>query len=221
MPKERENYVTDASGDQCHPAFGMARVSRVHAHPGEVLFQSDVRHGEYIMVTISEATRRRELSRDWVHAGRQLVQVSMSLAQWASLVASAGTEGVPVTIDYDHGDRPGLVMESRLALTTGEVRAAADAAFAKSQEALAAYEAALTAKAPAAERNRLLRALHAAIANASPNVEYAARQLTEHAEAVVEKSRADIEAMIRAGGQDGQQAAGGTGPVISITDGPS
>ena len=36
------------------------------------------------------------------------------------------------------------------------------------------------------------------IANAVPNVDYAARQLAEHAENVVEKSRADIEAMVTA-----------------------
>jgi hypothetical protein len=49
---------------------------------------------------------------------------------------------------------------------------------------------------PAAERKRLLANLHSAVANATSNVAYAAKKLDEHAEAVVEQSRADIETMV-------------------------
>jgi hypothetical protein len=131
-----------------------------------------------------------------VHAERVLAKFSLSLAQFASLVSSSGTEGVPVTIEYDHGDRPGLNMESRLALTTSEARGAAHEAFRAIKAAESAYWDAVDAKAPAAERKQLRANLQAAIRNAEPNVEFAARKLTEHAAEVVEKSRADIEAMV-------------------------
>lgn len=198
MPKQYAAPVTGDDGFARHPAFGMARVSRINATPGQVLFQSDLRHGEYIEITLSEAARRRDLKRDWLHPERVLVKFCLSLSQFASLVASVGTEGIPVTISYDHGDRPGLLPESRLALTSTEVRAAADQAFQDIQAAEAAYEQALSEKAPAAVRSQLLRNLRSAIANAAPNVAYAAAQLAEHAENVVEKSRADIEAMVAA-----------------------
>jgi hypothetical protein len=199
MPKPREDYVTDEKGIERHPAFGIASIHRVHATPGEVLFQSDIRHGEYVEVTLREATRRRDLKHDWVYPERPLVTFAMSLAQFASFVASGGTDGIPVTIEYDHGARPGLNLESRLALTAGEVHAAAYAAFEKIQAAQAAYTAALADKAPAAVRKRALAALNSAIAAAVPNVDYAAQRLTEHAEGVVELARADIEAMAAAG----------------------
>lgn len=195
MPVPHEDPVTDEEGQERHPAFGMARVSRVSATPGKVLFQSELRHREYIEVTLSEAARQRDLNRDWVYAEQVLVKFSMSMAQFASLVASGGTEGVPVTIEYDHGARPGLTMESRLALTAAEAQSAAHDAFRHIEEAEAAYEAALAAKEPAGKRRQLLADLRAAIRNAAPNVDYAARQLAEHAENVVETSRADIEAM--------------------------
>lgn len=198
MPRQYEAPVTGDDGYERHPAFGIARISRIHATPGQMLFQSDLRHSEYIEVTLSEATRKRDLKHDWVHAERVLVKFAMSMSQFASLVASSGTEGVPVTIDYDHGGRPGLLPESRLALTSAEVRAAAEEAFQDIQAAEAAYEQALAGKAPAAVRNKLLGTLRAAIANAAPNVDHASRQLAEHAEDVVEKSRADIEAMVTA-----------------------
>jgi hypothetical protein len=196
--KQYENYVTDEDGTERHPAFGLARFNRIHSNPGGVLFQSDVRHGEYIEVTLSTATRKRDLKHDWVRDEQVVAKFAMSMAQFASFVASGGTEGVPVTIEYDHGDVPGLVMESRLALTTSEVRAAAHAAFDDIAAAEAVYAAALADKAPAAVRNKALSDLRTAIRNAVPNVDYAARQLTEHAENVAEKLRADVDAMAAA-----------------------
>ncbi len=196
MPRQYERPVTGSGGSEHHPAFGIARIGRIHATPGAVLFQSDVRHGEYIVITLSEAYRQRDHGHDRVQPGRVLAEFSMSLSQFASFVGGGGTEGVPVTIEYDHGGRPGIAPESRLALTTSEVRSAADTAFRDIQAAEAAYEEVLSRKSPAAERRAALAALRAAIANAVPNVKYAADRLTEHAENVVEKSRADIEAMI-------------------------
>jgi hypothetical protein len=208
MTRQYEAPVTGEDGSERHPAFGIASISRIHATPGQVLFQSDLRHSEYIEITLSEASRKRDLKHDWVHPERVLAKFCMSMSQFASFVASAGTEGIPVTISYDHGDRPGLLPESRLALTSAEVRAAAEKAFRDIQAAEAAYEQALAEKAPAAVRNQLLRTLRSAIANAAPNVVYASRQLAEHAEDVVEKSRADIEAMISAA-QAGKTAIDG------------
>jgi hypothetical protein len=204
MPKERIDPVTDQGGDEHHPAFGLISVHRIQATPGEVLFQSDVRHQEYVRVEVSEATRKRDLSHDWVHPGKKLLEISMSMTQFASFVASGGTSGVPVTIDfvgtgsYRAGHRPGLSPGSRLAQTTEEVRAAAAQAYGGIAKAFKDYEQVLkyAGAGAAAMRRNALRDLQASITNAAPNVTYAARRLDEHAEAVVEKSRADIEAMV-------------------------
>lgn len=203
MPKNRTDLVTH-DGEEQHPAFGIIGVHRIHATPGEVLFQSDLRHAEFIRVTVHEAVRKRDLRHDWVHSGKMVCEVSMSLAQFASFVTSGGTEGVPCTIEYtasggnEPGQRPGLNPDPRLALTADEVRAAADIAYGSIQAALGAYEATLTdsGKGSAAARREALRTLHHAIGNAAANVAYATKTLDEHAEAVVEKSRADIEAMM-------------------------
>jgi hypothetical protein len=205
MPKKYEDYTTDPNGDEHHPAFGLVSLHRISSTPGAVLFQSDVRHPEYVQIVVHEATRKRDLSRDWVHPERAVCEISLSTAQFASFVASTGQGGgVPCTIGWtttgthEPGPRPGLIPAPRLAVTHDEVRAAADSAFAKIAEANAALQEALNARppVPAAERKRLMADLNAAIANAAPNVAYAARTLDEHAEAVVERSRADIETMV-------------------------
>lgn len=202
MPKETTDPWTDDRGDEHHPAFGLIGMNRVHSTPGAVLFQSDIRHPEYIVIRLHEAVRKRDLKHDWVHAQKLLFEVSLSLSQFASFVSSAGQgDGVPCTIEWtgtgseEPGDRPGLKPAPRLALSHGEVRAAANEAFGDIQEALQAYEAALDEKAPAAVRKAALNKLRASVSNAAPNVAYAAKKLDEHAEQVVETSRADIEAM--------------------------
>lgn len=204
MPKERTDPVTDPDGDERHPAFGLIGVHRIHSNPGEVLFQSDLQHAEYIRIEVHEATRKRDLKNDWVHPDKMICEVSMSMSQFASFVSSGGTQGVPCTIDftgggsYGTGHRPGLNPASRLALTSDEVRAAAVKAYADILRAFEAYEAALaqSGKGSAAAHRAALRDLQMSIKNAAGNVAYATRQLDEHAEAVVEKSRADIEAMV-------------------------
>ena len=203
MPKERTDPVTGENGDETHPAFGVISVHRVQATPGEVLFQSDLRHSEYIVLGVHEAARKRDLRHDWVYPGKRVCEVSLSLSQFASFVASSGTEGVPCTIEYtgsgknEPGRRPGLNPAPRLAISHEEVRAAADKAYGRIKEALASYEKTLetSGAGSAAARRAALATLRAVTANAAENVAYAAETLDAHAEHVVETSRADIEAM--------------------------
>jgi hypothetical protein len=202
MPRERVDFTTDEDGNEKHPAFGMIGVHRISANPGEVLFQSDLRHHEYIRLEVHEATRNRDLVHDWVHPGNLVCEVSMSMSQFASFVSSGGTTGVPCTIAFtgsgrgEPGHRPGLNPAPRLAVSHEEVRAAANKAYGRIQDAFEAYAKVLADKSSgAAARRNALNGLAHTIANASGNVAYAAKTLDEHAENVVEKSRADIEAM--------------------------
>lgn len=197
MPIPFESPVLDEDGDERHPAFAIARVGRIQSNPGEVLFQSDLRHREYIEVTVSEAARHRDLKHDWVYPGRVVCKFSMSLAQFASFVSSGGTEGVPVTLEYANGEtKPRLPYLPRLSVSRDEAHNAAQEAFSGIQEKLNAYEAILNSKAPAAERRKALSTLRATVTNATANVDLAAKAFAEHAEEVVEKSRSDIEAMV-------------------------
>lgn len=82
-----------------HPAFGMIRAGRVTGRAN--LFMVDYPQDHYITLTISQADLRRDLSRDWVHAKRfPLVEISLSEVQWARLVSSLNTEGVPCTLTH-------------------------------------------------------------------------------------------------------------------------
>jgi hypothetical protein len=80
-----------------HPAFGKIRAARVSGHSN--LFMVDYPQSHYIELTISKADLRREHSNDWVHGDEQLITVAMSEVQWARMLSSLNTEGVPCTLE--------------------------------------------------------------------------------------------------------------------------
>lgn len=190
MKRAVEKPTVDEHGREVHPAWGMIGAFRTQSTPGSVLFDSDIRHMNTVHLRIATGSRKRTLHRDHLMAERAFVEVEMSEAQWASLVSSMNVgDGVPCTIRRREDDLlvAGMPFESRLQESMDEVRTAAHDAAAAVAEAFAAYKAQKTVG--------NLRTLQAAIENMPANVEFAAKSLSEHSENVVQKARADIEAM--------------------------
>jgi hypothetical protein len=197
MTQRRVSEPTeDRHGAEVHPAFGMISAHRGQygsSKPGEagaVLFDSDIKHQETITVTIYHASRKRDLHHDWVHPHQQFVEVELSLAQWASFVSSMNTTGVPCTVRQTETDFyvDALPYAPRLAETMKETHDAAERAFADVKKAF------LIVKEKPTKAN--IRDLEIALQNATPNVDFAGKQLVKQAEDVVQKARADIEAMV-------------------------
>jgi hypothetical protein len=199
MARETVLPTLDEHGDEHHPAWALIGASRVQSSaPGATLFDSDIRHQHYVVVTLRRATRKRKLNHDWLHpSSRQpLVEVAMSEAQWASFVSSMNVgNGVPCTLRTAEGDWnvPGVPYEPRLRESMAEVHTATDKAL---EDIRAAF-----AKVKDKPNKGNLRDLEIALQNATPNVAFAAESLSKHAENVVQKARADIEAMVVAKAQ--------------------
>jgi hypothetical protein len=194
MAREVVQPTLDEHGAEMHPAWGLIGASRVSCSPGSTLFDSDIQHQHTIVVKLSLARRRRDLHHDHLMADGKMsshvVEVEMSFAQWASFVSSMNAgDGVPCTIRRREGEAvPEVPYEPRLAETLNEVRGKAEAAQAAIAEAFAAYKAHKTAG--------NLRTLESAIRNMPANMEFAAESLSEHAENVTQKMRADVEAFV-------------------------
>lgn len=218
-PRDTTEPTVNERGDEEHPAFGQISAGRLSSTPGQALFDSDITHQHTVRITVQRATRKRDLNRDWIFGtGPDLIEVELSEAQWASFVSSMNTTGVPCTIRRTENDRniPALPYDPRLAHSMNEVKDAATKTFGKIKEALAVYERALSEKAPAKERNDALRMLRATVANTEGNLAFAAQSLNEHAENVVQKARADIEAMIGAEAQRLGLTAGQGGRPLEL-----
>lgn len=217
-PREIVEPTTDEHGDEQHPAWVLIGASRVSSSPpGAVLFDSDIRHHHYVIVTLMRAERRRDLNHDWKTGRSYLFEIAMSEAQWASFVSSMNAgDGVPATLLLDatrDGDPhvPGMPYEPRLQVSMDEVHDAASRAQEKVAEAFAAYKEKKTAD--------NLRTLESAIRNMTANIDYAAESLSEHAENVVQRARADIEAFVVEKARRVGLDPSDLGPLPELTEG--
>lgn len=194
-----DSEVTER-GDETHPAWGMVSVHRVSSTPGSVLFDSDVQHQHFVRVTLRRAIRQRSLNRDWLHPeSKDLFEIDMSEAQWASFVSSFNTGGVPCTIRATENNRnvDGLHFEPRLKESMAEVKGAARKMVDRMKAAVEAYDA-LPPNAGVKARREAMDKIRLAVEHTEGNMEFAAKSLEEHTENVVQKARVDIEAMVYA-----------------------
>jgi hypothetical protein len=87
-----------------HPAYGQISASRVSGGHG-MLYGSDFLHRSYVAIRIKRPEPHRDLSSDWHYAGKELIEVMLSEAQWATFVSAINVgEGVPCTIDHVLGE---------------------------------------------------------------------------------------------------------------------
>ena len=86
-----------------NPAYGFIRMSRVSGGSGR-LFMSPLRHENRISITIGEAEHVRSLNTDAHYAGRQIIEVQMSEAQFAQFITNSMSHaGAPCTITRNNG----------------------------------------------------------------------------------------------------------------------
>jgi hypothetical protein len=84
-----------------HPSYGMIGISRFTCTPPMNLFGSSVKHHAAISLRINKAHKRRSLSADRYFTDDTLVEITLSAAQFAEMVATPNVgDGIPCTLDY-------------------------------------------------------------------------------------------------------------------------
>lgn len=217
--REIQQPTTDERGYQTHPAFGTATVMRPSGL-GSVLFQSDIKHQHTVTLTIAHADRKRDLNRDWVHSGKQIIEIEMSQAQWAELVASGGIGGgVPVTIRQDaSGLVPGLPYQPRTEASRQEVANAVQKMLGDLVEKVENLKSASDSKAGVKAMREAIRQVDLAVAGAANRAVFATQSMEEAIETMVANATADINATIAdAAARKGLDASEFTAPAITST----
>lgn len=184
-----------------HPSWGVAMFNHATVSgDGLRLFDSEIGHNRIVTLTVQYASRRRDHHRDHIMEAHKprILELEMSMSQFGALVSSFGTSGVPVTIALRDGqfverEEPEM---GRLELTAQEVLQKTRTAVAPIAQAYKAVENAVENNAGKRAVKEALKDLRAQIQNMPANAKFAADSLAEHAETVVTKARADIEAMV-------------------------
>lgn len=195
--------MTDDVENTKHPAFGKIRIAHVSGRSN--LFMVDYPQQHFIELKISTAGLRRELSNDWVFADREIVTIHLSEVQFARLISTPNTEGVPCTLDYYRDPLTGVeqnpkVPEKHIAdhkTFSGEIDVKAKEAAAKVKTALAECER-LLAGGPVkkGDLSKLKDLLYHANMDIAENTSFVAQKAEEAIEIAVESAKAEVDAHI-------------------------
>jgi hypothetical protein len=90
--------TADGETIEQHPSYAVVQISRASG-TSRVLFDSSIKHGETITLSICRAERQRGLHQHWIHAKQELIEVEMSTEQFAQMVTHLNQgAGTPCTL---------------------------------------------------------------------------------------------------------------------------
>jgi hypothetical protein len=183
-----ENYRED------HPAYAMigaSRVSSMGPGGGARLFGSDFRHQAYVTVSIRTASLSRSHQSEHVHGEKELIEVALSEAQWATFVSSMNVGyGVPATLTRARGVEGFLIPAieddtDRREQFVGEM----NERLADTIDRLKALRETLPTKKAKGEVDAILQEFRA-------NLPYLTEQFDKHAEKTVERAKVEVNAYV-------------------------
>lgn len=176
-----------------HPSFAQIQVSRINGH--KVMYDSDFNSHNYIALRINKSEVIRDLSHDWHHEIEQYIEVAMSEAQWATLVSSLNSQGVPCTLTYLMGETIDRLPEptNRINQFGSELSKHLGSAVQQLTEAMEAVNALGLSKAKAAA---LLSKLSKAQADIKSNAQFVEKSFNKHMENQVEKAKCEANAYL-------------------------
>jgi len=193
-PKTADDGVGgDGATRTTHPAYGQISASRVSGATN--LYGSDFTHQHYVSITIQSSELCRDLNRDRYHPTKRLVQVSMSLAQWATFISSMNVAaGSPCTIEYiiGEGATPAIPIPKT---RTEQFGAELAKRFEKARVGLDHLRQVVSdAKAAQGLKATLMSLINRVEMDISTNVKFTADQFDEHMEHTVESAKVEVNA---------------------------
>lgn len=81
-----------------HPSYGVMSFSRIQGG-GNPFYGSELTPDNYIQMTIHTSEQESSLTGDNYYEGKRLVQVRMTANQYAEMITSMNSTGIPVTIE--------------------------------------------------------------------------------------------------------------------------
>jgi hypothetical protein len=215
---------TTRSGDrhidsiETHPAYGTVSASRVSGKA--VLFGSDFVHQHYVVIRVHHAELNRSLSNDWPYPRREIVELALSEAQWATFVSTlnAGV-GAQCTLQAVGGKDVPQIPEppDRRQQFGREVDAHLRDGLLRLEVLRNLIEGSrLSGKA----REELLDALSGAVMQLTSNLGFVGTQFSEHVERTTERAKVEVAAYVQAVIQRaGVAALAGDGPFAALEPG--
>lgn len=193
----------DTIQEYTHDAFGMIGMSITTGN--QVLFGSDLNHGQTIHIRVARAKLNRGLSNDWFHADSvPFVDISLSHNQFAEFITNPNRgDGIPCTINYapERGTAikamPAIdKIESKMDMMKKEIRSSAKDQMAKIEKAFAELSAAVENGGGKKAMKEALFAMKCHIENTPGNMAFVVEQSEKTLQTAVTAAKIEVEAYI-------------------------
>lgn len=175
--------------------YGMISVHRTNS-TGTHLVGSDIEHQQFITLKISTANYERNLKNDWFFPDRNLIEISMSLSQWAEFISSPNTSGVPCTLERIQGkclfEDEEVPFVDKIKLHDDEYKRHWANNVKELKTLIANLSDSFENKESRKTQRELIRQLEILIKNFIPNEKFAINEFEEHIEKRVNQAKTEI-----------------------------
>ena len=175
--------------------YGMISVHRTNS-TGTHLVGSDIEHQQFITLKISTANYERTLKNDWFFPDRNLIEISMSLSQWAEFISSPNTSGVPCTLERIQGkclfEDEEVPFVDKIKLHDDEYKRHWANNVKELKNAIWNLSQSFENKESRKTQRELIRQLEILIKNFIPNEKFAINEFEEHIEKRVNQAKTEI-----------------------------
>lgn len=187
-----------------HPAFGVITLTNPHGGDA-VLFGSDIGHNSRLSITISRAELKRDLSNDWIHGHRPIIEIELSHAQFAEFITGVGNgRGTPCTLRYapEPGSKSSMVpgierVETKHQMFKREIKAAASKRMEKIVQEITRLEALIeSGKTPKGELREIAKELKLNATYLPGSLEFVVGQAEEALEKATTAAKIEVESFI-------------------------
>lgn len=182
-----------------HPSYGMISAHRSNCNPAKIFYGAETRHNNFIVLEISTSNVTRGLKQDWYYSDKKLISVALTPLQWAELLTTMNTSGVPCTIEWikDKGriENP-PELNNKIDLHKLEFEEYTNGVLQSIKNSLNELENCIDANKGKKALLEQLENLKTTTRNLKPNMDFAISQFDNHIDKVVTESKQKIESII-------------------------
>ena len=182
-----------------HPSFGAVTLSRISSNNGASLYQSRIKHRNFIRLRIFKAQNFRNLYTDVSHTTKSVVEVDMTANQFSQLITTMGlSEGVPCTIRRIDGETiPEPLFDSRREQFVKEFHEQMEDISHKCDEVIGFVKELMEKTSVSkADRTALLHQLTMLKQDIGQNTPFIAKQFNEQMEDVLNDVKSEVQEFI-------------------------
>lgn len=204
-----------------HPSYGMITVNKSQGGGNRAFFGSPILQNNAVRFEISEAKLDRSLHNDHIYSQKSIISVEMTAQQFADLLTSVNSGGVPATILYRDGESvEPCPFVSKIEQFQDEFEAKVRGVTASMSTLMEKAAAVLKApKAPSkGEREMLLRDFESIQRELQSNLPFVGEQFAEQMDRVVGEAKAAISAHVQECARSAGLPAPAMPEIIAIED---